>query len=185
MRTSPRAVSNRRTFFVGLFVAALASPAAISAQAAPPPSSARSQARHISITLAGASIADVLTAFSAFSGASIVAGAGIEGSVTADINDQPWDVALASILTGHGLLAVEDEAGIIRVDPINRIHKREAMEPIVTRVYRISYSRASELQAAVAGILSPRGTLSVVASTNTLIVSDVGRVQRAVASLLR
>ncbi len=128
---------------------------------------------------------EVLRAFAAFSGASIVAGAGVGGFVTADINDQPWDVALASILATQRLLATENASGIIRVENMADVGSREVVEPVVTRSYRISFSRAAELQAAIAPLLSPRGSVSVVESTNTLVVSDIERVQRAVGALLR
>jgi type IV pilus assembly protein PilQ len=139
----------------------------------------------MSATWRGAPITEVLRAFAAFSGASIVAGAGVSGFVTADINDQPWDIALASILATQGLLATENASGIIRVENMADVGAREVIEPVVTRSYRISFSRAAELQAAIAPLLSPRGSVSVLESTNTIVVSDIERVQRAVAALLR
>lgn len=144
-----------------------------------------SQARRISVSWTEAPLADVLRAFAYFSGASIVAGAGVDGFVTADINDQPWDVALDAILSTRGLVATEDEYGIIRVENMSDLDARETIEPLLTRAYRISYSQAAEIQAAIAPLLSERGSVSVVPSTNTLVVSDVARVQRAVESLLR
>lgn len=144
-----------------------------------------SQARRVSVTWERTPVAEVLQAFAAFSGASIVAGAGVSGLVTADINDQPWDVALASILASQGLHATADASGIIRVETLGTIDARQTIEPLVTRSYRISYSSASELQAAIAPLLSPRGGVAVVESANTLVVTDIEGVQRAVAALLR
>ena len=144
-----------------------------------------SQARRVSVTWEETPIAEVLRAFAAFSGFSIVAGADVTGFVTADINDQPWDVALGTILSSQGLRAVEDATGIIRVESFSSANTDEAVEPLLTRAYRISFSRASELQAAVAPLLSERGGLAVLESTNTLVVTDIGRVHRAVAPLLR
>ena len=165
---------------VGLLgLVALHSPAATLAQ------TATSQARRISVSWTEVPIADVLQAFAAFSGASIVAGSGVEGFVTADINDQPWDVALGAVLSTRGLVATENEHGIIRVENVADLDARETVEPILTRSYRISFSEATEIQAAVAPLLSARGSVSVAPSTNTLIVSDIARVQRAIASLLR
>jgi type II secretory pathway component GspD/PulD (secretin) len=94
-------------------------------------------------------------------------------------------VALEAVLSTRGLVAAENEHGIIRVENIADLDAREAVAPLLTRTYRISYSRAAEIQAAIAPLLSPRGSVSVVPSTNTLVVSDVARVQSAVASLLR
>jgi type II secretory pathway component GspD/PulD (secretin) len=65
----------------------------------------------------------------------------------------------------------------------NLAHERSST--IVTRSYRISFSRASELQAAIAPLLSSRGGISVLESTNTMIVSDIERVQRATTALSR
>lgn len=137
------------------------------------------------MTWTQAPTADVLHAFAAFSGRSIVAGSGVEGTfVTADINDQPWDVALAAILGSRGLRAEEDEHGIILVESLTRLDDSEVVAPIVTRAYRASYVRADELQAVIASLLSPRGSISVLQSTNTVIVSDVERVHRAVTGLI-
>jgi type II secretory pathway component HofQ len=144
-----------------------------------------SQARRVSVTWVAAPIADVLHAFAAFSGFSIVAGADVTGFVTADINDQPWDVALATILATQGLRATEDASGIIRVESYTQADADEAVAPLLTRTYRINFGRASELQAAVQPLLSQRGGMSVLESTNTIVVTDIDRVHRAVAPLLR
>ncbi|HSH74148.1 MAG TPA: AMIN domain-containing protein [Longimicrobiales bacterium] len=156
-------------------------PASAVAAAAP---QAQSQARRISVTWTQAPINDVLLAFAAFSGTSIVPGSNVTGFVTADINDQPWDVALETILSGQGLVATENEYGIIRVDNITDLNDREAIEPILTIPHRISFGTAAEVQAAVQPLLSARGQVTVASGTNTLIVSDIARVQNAIAGLL-
>ena len=144
-----------------------------------------SQASRISVTWTEAPINDVLLAFAAFSGTSIVPGSNVQGFVTADINDQPWDVALETILSGQGLVATENDYGIIRVDNITDLNDREAIEPIETRAYRISFATATELQTAVQPLLSARGQVTVGQGTNTLVVSDIARVQNAIAALLQ
>jgi type IV pilus assembly protein PilQ len=144
-----------------------------------------SQARRISVTWTEAPINDVLLAFAAFSGTSIVPGSNVAGFVTADINDQPWDVALETILAGQGLVASENDYGIIRVDNITDLNDREAIEPIRTIPHRISFGTAAEVQTAVQPLLTARGQATVAAGTNTLIVSDIDRVQFAIAGLLQ
>ena len=143
-----------------------------------------SDVRRISVTWEQAPIRDVLQAVAAFSGRSIVAGEGVEGFVTADLNDQRWDVAMRAVLGSLGLMAIEDEYGIIRVEDMRTATGREEIEPLVTRVYRISYSRASELQATIDALLSDRGSVSAVEGNNTLVVTDVPRVQRTVSALI-
>jgi len=139
----------------------------------------------VSVTWEAAPIGEVLRAFAAFSGASIVAGADVSGFVTAEINDQPWDVALATILASRGLRATEDASGIIRVESYTQADADEAVAPLLTRSYRIDFGRASELLAVVQPLLSDRGGVAVLESTNTLVVTDIDRVHRAVAPLLR
>jgi type IV pilus assembly protein PilQ len=160
-------------------VAELAQPAAMAAQVPP-----QSQAQRITMTWTAAPINDVLQAFAAFSGKSIVPGSNVDGFVTATINDRPWDVALNSILSTQGLRAEEDEYGIIRVDNISDLNDREQIEPIRTQAHRISYATATELQTAIQPLLTQRGQVTVGVGTNTLIVSDIERVQSAVDELL-
>lgn len=142
------------------------------------------EVRAISVTWIEAPINDVLLAFAAFSGKSIVPGSNVTGFVTADINAQPWDVALRTILQGQGLVGEENEYGIIRVDNISDLNDREAIEPILVRPYRISFATATELSAAVTPLLTARGTVTVGQGTNTLVVSDIDRVQVAIQDLL-
>lgn len=150
------------------------------------PDGAASQMTRITVSWTEAPLRDVIRAFAVYSGRSIVLGSGGEGVfVTADIRDQPWDVALATILRSRGLWAVENEHGIIRVESLADVAAREALQPIVTRSYEISYSRAAELQETIAPLLSERGSLSAVESSNVLVVSDIERVQQVVARLLR
>jgi hypothetical protein len=72
-------------------VAELAQPAAMAAQVPP-----QSQAQRITMTWTAAPINDVLQAFAAFSGKSIVPGSNVDGFVTATINDRRRKTSTAS-----------------------------------------------------------------------------------------
>lgn len=141
-------------------------------------------ARRISVTWTEAPINDVLLAFAAFSGQSIVPGSNVVGFVTADINDQPWDIALMTIMETQGLRALEDQYGIIRVDNITDLNDRELIEPIETVAHRISFATAQEISTSIQPLLTDRGQVTVGTGTNTVIVSDIRRVQDQVARLL-
>lgn len=162
----------------------LGPPASLAARQVVTSAESSEVAHRISVTWTEAPIRDVLRAFAAYSGRSIVAGSSVTGFVTADINDQPWDVALQVILSGRGLVAVEDEYGIIRVGDMAAMAAHEAVETLVTRSYRLSYTPAAEVQPAIAAVLSERGSVGIVESTNTLLVTDVARVHAAVARLI-
>ncbi|HEY0995846.1 MAG TPA: AMIN domain-containing protein [Gemmatimonadaceae bacterium] len=103
----------------------------------------RSQQPRITVAWQNADIRDVIAAFAAFSGRTIIVGKGVTATVTAEINDQPWDVALQAILASQGLGATEDASGIIVVDTYENLRNRMASEPLVTRTIRLNYSRAN------------------------------------------
>lgn len=104
----------------------------------------RSPQPRISVTYQGSDIRDVLAAFAAFSGRTIIPSSAVPAAkVDAEIRDQPWDVALQAILASQGLAATEDANGIIIVDTQDRIAARAQTEPLVTRVVRLNYQRAT------------------------------------------
>jgi len=104
----------------------------------------RSQQPRITVTYQQADIRDVLAAFAAFSGRTIIPSSQIPPiRVDAEIRDQPWDVALAAILASQGLAATEDANGILIVDTQDRIASRAQTEPLQTRVVRLNYQRAT------------------------------------------
>jgi type IV pilus assembly protein PilQ len=144
----------------------------------------------ITVTYQDADIRDVIAAFAVFSGRTIVVGKGVAGNVSAEVRDQPWDVALRAILQTQGLAAKEDQDGIIAVDSYENIAKQQASEPLTTQIISVNYARASTLVSTVKSLLSKectpgatpgsttgncqiRGDVSADSATNRLIVTDV------------
>ena len=101
----------------------------------------------ISVTFDQATIDEVIANFATFSGRSIITGKDITGTVTAEIRDQPWDVAFNAILASQGLAASELPGGIIRVDSRANLVAQDSTEPLTTRLVKINYARASALVA--------------------------------------
>jgi type IV pilus assembly protein PilQ len=131
------------------------------------------QEPRISVRFEQADIRDVLATFAEFANRSIVPGSGVSGSVTAEIRNQPWDVAMETILRAYGLAAQELPSGIIRVDAMERLREREELDPLVTQTFRINYVPVAEIQTTLQPLLSARGRISISPSTNTLIITDV------------
>jgi type IV pilus assembly protein PilQ len=145
----------------------------------------------ITVTYQDADIRDVLAAFAAFSGRTIVVGKAVEGKVTAEVRDQPWDVAMNAILQSQGLAAAEDNNGIITVDSYASILAKQSTEPLVTQLIPVNYARASSLVETMASLLSKdcppaapgtpvaqssclaRGSVRSDSATNTLLVTEV------------
>ncbi|MFL5385848.1 MAG: secretin N-terminal domain-containing protein [Longimicrobiaceae bacterium] len=148
---------------------------ATTAERPPPQQQPRSRARPITATFENTDMRDVLATFAELTGRSIVPGSEV-GSIRVEyvtFNNQPWDVALRSLLRAYGLAAEEDGSGIIRVDLIGKLAERETLEPLVTRTFRINYVPVEEMQSTLVGLKSERGSVSVNKTTNTLIATDV------------
>ena len=154
----------------------------------------QSQQPLINVTFQDTDIRDVLASFAAFSGRTIVVGKDVAGTVTAEIRNQPWDVALRAILQGQGLAASEDAvSGIITVDSYANILNRQASEPLQTQLISINYARASGLVPTIQQLLQKdcpqipssgnvvsnarpncvaRGLVAADSTTNTLIITE-------------
>lgn len=126
-------------------------PATVSSMAA---ARRQQQKPRITVSYDGTNIRDVIAAFAAFSGRTIVVGRDVAGDVTADIADKPWDVALQAILQAQGLAATEDASGIITIDSFRNLAMNQALEPLVTQIIDINYSKASGLRSTVQQLLA-------------------------------
>ena len=139
-----------------------------------------------SIDVDGADVRTVIRAIAEFSGRNIVIDKGVSGQVHISLANVSWESALRTILRANGLDYV-DEGGIIRVDEAAKLQSestdREAararqMEliPLETRIIRLNYANAGELQGALQASLTRRGLIQVEKRTNSLIVSDLPNV---------
>jgi type IV pilus assembly protein PilQ len=158
----------------------------------------QSQQPPITVTFQDTDIRDVIASFAAFSGRTIVVGKDVAGTITAEVKNQPWDVALRAILQGQGLAASEDPvSGIITVDSYTNILNRQASEPLQTRLISINYARAHMLVPTIQQLLQKdclanaqipssgnvsqqnqrpncvaRGLVAADSTTNTLIITE-------------
>lgn len=159
----------------------------------------QSQQPRITVTWSEADIRDVIAGFATFSGRTIVVGKDVAGLITAEIKDQPWDVALKAILDAQGLAASQEDSGIITVDSYKNILEKQASEPVTTQMVNINYVAASSLVPTVQGLLHKecpigasapppsqgggapavapgcivRGSIAADSGTNSLIVTEV------------
>lgn len=134
----------------------------------------QSQAPRITVQWDDADIQDVVAGFAAFSGRSIVVSKGITGKITAEVKNQPWDLALNAVLESQGLTAQMLPGGIINVVDKKDLARADSTVPVETRLVRVNYAQASALVPAISSIVTKtRG--SVVADTvnNALVITDV------------
>ena len=134
---------------------------------------AQSQAPRITVQWDNASIEDVIAGFAAFSGRTIVLAKGITGNVTAEIKNQPWDLALNAVLESQGLAVQTLPGGILNVVSKVELARADSTVPITTRLVRINYARAASLVPSVQSILTKRGQAVADSTSNALVITEV------------
>ena len=113
----------------------------------------------------------------------IVVADDVSGKVTIRLRNVPWDQAFDLILRSKQL-GKEDLGNIVRVAPLKTLEEEsklrearkkseKALEDLVVQLIPVNYATAGEMSTRVKDVLSERGTVSVDARTNTLIVRDV------------
>ena len=112
------------------------------------------QQPRITIAWEKADIRDVLAAFAAFSGRTIIPAKGVEATITAEIIDKPWDVAMKAILNAYGFDAVEDQNGIIVVNTLEALAQKPHFEQLRTVTVRFNYTNPTAVAAALQSRLS-------------------------------
>ncbi|KTG16354.1 hypothetical protein AUR63_03080 [Guyparkeria sp. XI15] len=134
-----------------------------------------------------------------FTGNNIVVSDSVQGSISLRLENVPWDQALDLIMTTKGLSARQN-GNVIYVAPTAEIAKRDSAElaareqaqqlaPLITDIVQINYAKAADIATLVrqssglsgkqggeaksdGNFLSRRGSITVDARTNTLIVTD-------------
>src|SRR6185436_1883849 len=125
----------------------------------------------IDLKVTNADVTEVIRTFAQISGINIVVQPGVSGTVTAELDNVPWDQALEQILKINGL-SYELEGNVMRIAPV-AILRQEAQEkqqlaqaqalsiPLRTVFRRLSYADADQianlLRSGQAGLLSQRG----------------------------
>jgi type IV pilus assembly protein PilQ len=132
----------------------------------------QSQQARVTASYDSAAIRDVMASFAEISGRTVLLGKDVDGYVTAEVKNQPWDVAFRAILESQGLSAVEDD-GIISVDSREVLAARDSLEPLRTKIIPVNYQNAGALAKSLEFVVSSRGRVAADTSTNSLIITDV------------
>jgi type II secretory pathway component GspD/PulD (secretin) len=125
------------------------------------------------VTFVNEPLFEVIAHIGAYAGRSIIAAQDVRNrTISAEVRNQPWDLALEAILEANGLYAREVESsGVIIVEDVRNMANRRQSEPEVVRQFPIQYVSADTLRATVQGLLSNRGRVSVNSPANALIVT--------------
>ncbi|MGD8276675.1 MAG: AMIN domain-containing protein [Gemmatimonadota bacterium] len=168
--------------------ATLLPPETIPAPAAtPPPAAPPQQQQLLTVTFTEEPVANVLAAFAEVANRSIVASADVKAKlISAEVRNQPWEVALEAILEANNMIAKELDSGVIVVEDGARLAQRPNEEPLESRQYHILYVPADSLVQSVQAMLTPqKGKASANKSSNTLMVTDVPSVLDQIEPLIK
>jgi type IV pilus assembly protein PilQ len=133
----------------------------------------QSQAPRITVQWDNASIEDVIAGFAAFSGRTIILGKDVKGNVTAEIKNQPWDLALNAVLESQGLAVQTLPGGILNVVAKSELARADSTVPITTRLVRVNYAKATSLVPSVQSIITKRGAVVADSTSNALVITEV------------
>ncbi|WP_375769300.1 secretin and TonB N-terminal domain-containing protein [Archangium gephyra] len=156
---------------------------ALALAATPAVASPPKESKRISLDVTRANVHDVLRMLADVGRLNLVVSDEVQGTVTLSLRNVPWTEALDVVLASRGL-GMERRGSVLRVaslktlqeeaESLARLKKaKEETAPLRTWLIPVNYARASEMLPHVKGVLSPRGSVSVDARTNTLIVTDV------------
>jgi type IV pilus assembly protein PilQ len=164
-------------------LAALLVAGSLAAPAGPAARPAAPEETRISVDFKDADVLDIVRLMAELGTFQVVAHPGITCKLTLKLKEVPLETAFDLTLKTCGL-GYEETSGIYRVAPTATLTAEHAASrklaeeqrlnrPLKTKMYRLSYARASEMAPLVKKFLSPRGEVIFDARTNTLIVTDI------------
>ncbi|APC91816.1 type IV pilus secretin PilQ [Francisella opportunistica] len=143
----------------------------------------------ISISFKDAPVQTVLQVLSEFAGLNLVVSSSVRGNISIDLKNVPWNEVMNIVLVSKGL-ATKKMSSILYVATAAEIAAQEQLElqtkrslennaTLVTEFIPLNYTTAQSAQTVITsmakqngGIMSPRGSITSDARTNTLIVTD-------------
>jgi type IV pilus assembly protein PilQ len=140
----------------------------------------------LSLNFQDIEVRSVLQLIADFTGINIVVSDTVKGSLTLRLKNVPWDQALDLILKTKGL-AMRQTGNVMLIAPSEEIAAREKLElesqkqikqlePLYSEFIQVNYAKASDiaklLKSSDTSLLSDRGTATIDARTNTLLVQD-------------
>src|SRR5256712_7484935 len=133
---------------------------------------AQSRAPRITVTRDNAEIMEGVAGVAAFSGRNIVVSKGVEGEVSAVVQNTPSDLAFNAVLESQSLAGVTLEGGIIQVVNKTDLARADSTVPVSTVLVRVNYAKATSLVPAVQSLLPKRGDLGADPTNNALGITE-------------
>lgn len=146
---------------------------------------ARYVGKPISLDLKDVDIRTVMQVFAEFTKMNLVLSDSVQGKVTVHLKDVPWDQALDIVMRSKGLVASQSGNVLLVSTPADvandqfqsaNSRAQDEMEPVVSKVFQISYQKTADLVALLKAedsrLLSARGTLISDERTSQIFIQD-------------
>lgn len=141
------------------------------------------QGEPVSLKLVDVSLVDFFRAMSELSGLNILIDPDVQGSITINVEQVPWDQLFESVLRSHGLLKAID-GNLVRIATRETIQEEEESQgdlkkaaffaqDTMTITRKLNYATGIGILPSFENQLSQRGQINVDERTNTLIITDV------------
>ncbi len=160
--------------------------------------------KKLSLNFQDIEVRSVLQLLADFTDKNIVVSDSVKGNITLRLKDVPWDQALDIVLESKGL-AMRNNGNVIWVAPaaelaakeqneLQAIKRKQNLEPLITEYISVNYAKAADLLKLIqsagkgkkdASLISKRGSISVDARTNTLLVQDMSSRVNDIRALVR
>ena len=149
----------------------------------------------LSLNFQDIAVRSVLQVIGDFTGLNIIVSDTVAGNVTLRLKDVPWDQALDLVMQARSLdmrkngnvvwIAPKEELALKEKQELEAKAQVADIEPLRTELFQLNYQKAEELRkilvptttgsgqgASTTGVLSKRGSATIDARTNVLIVQD-------------
>jgi len=151
--------------------------------------------KRVTLEFADADIRKIFQLIAEVSNYNILVGDDVTGTISIKLVNVPWDQALDVILDTKGL-GMKRKDNIIVIRPLGKITSladeelaaQKAYEKTLelqTKIFDVNYASVSDLAGQFNTYKSERGTISVDARTNRVIVNDIGPRIEKMANLLK
>jgi type IV pilus assembly protein PilQ len=161
----------------------------------------------LSLNFQDIAVRSVLQVIGDFTGLNIIVSDTVTGNVTLRLKDVPWDQALDLVMQARSLdmrkngnvvwIAPKEELALKEKQELEDKAKIADIEPLRTELFQLNYQKAEEVRkmlqppagggagSAQGGVLSKRGSATVDARTNVLVVQDTPSKLEEVRRLLQ
>jgi len=136
----------------------------------------------VTLSVQNQDVRDILTMFSQSRGVNIVSSGEVEGTVTLELHEVPFDRALQAVVSLAGFQLIErDDIYFVR-EPLDDDSAASVLRDVAT--YRLDYAKPGQILPAVTALLSGVGEVTAYEPLRVIIVEDLPSVLRNVATVV-